>query len=165
MSKIMVRLLVVSGVWCSACSLPGEPNDITVSLSAESRDSTVRLFVDNATCATGSCSPIRILGFPDNQPRTPGGFWSIDLGVIRGASACFTLPKSREFRVTAYPSGQTTTISWTPSLPLSLAAEPDTASIILASPTTPSFLPASSRGWNIRLPGSGGASTAAPCTP
>jgi len=125
----------------------------------------VTLLVTNETCDTGTCSPLRILGFPDNQPATPGGFWSIELGVLTGASACLTLPATREFRVTEVPSGKTTTYRWTSADGLALGAQPVSEPQLLASPSTAEFVPASMEAWAVTLPGTGVASPHALCTP
>lgn len=68
----------------------------------------VMLLVTNGSCATGPCSALRILGFPSDQPRTPGGFWSIDLGLLTGPSVCLRLPLSRDFTITEVSTGKTT---------------------------------------------------------
>ena len=47
----------------------------------------VSLLVTNATCNPGPCTAIRVLAFPDDQPRTPGGLWSLDLGTAQHAIA------------------------------------------------------------------------------
>jgi|KBSSwiStaDraftv2_1062776.scaffolds.fasta_scaffold64599_6 hypothetical protein len=125
----------------------------------------VTLLVTNETCETGTCSPLRILGFPDNQPATPGGFWSIELGVLTGPSACLTLPASREFHVTEVPGGKTTTYRWTSANGLSLGAQPASESQLLARPSTAEFIPASMEAWSVTLPGDGDASPAVVCTP
>src|SRR5437764_577252 len=38
----------------------------------------VTLLITNGTCETGQCAPVQILGFPSNQPHTPGdsGRWT-----------------------------------------------------------------------------------------
>ena len=111
----------------------------------------VTLLVTNGTCSAGSCSPLEILGFPDNQPRTPGGLWSVDLGPLTGPAACVTFPLSAKFLVIG--GADTTTYLWTTALPLSLGAQPPSASRILASPSTSSFVPATAAGWSATLPG------------
>ena len=111
----------------------------------------VTLLVTNATCSAGSCSPLEILGFPDNQPQTPGGLWSIDLGLLTGPGACVTLPLSAKFLIIG--GADTTTYLWTTALPLSLSVQPLSASRIFASPGTSSFVPAAAAGWRATLPG------------
>ena len=79
---------------------------IACSSSVEPSQS-VTLQVTNQTCSPGPCAPLQILAFPSNQPKTPGGFWSLDLGVVTAASACLTIPANATFRVSG--SGATTT--------------------------------------------------------
>lgn len=126
---------------------------------------TVTLLVTNATCNAGQCTPIQVLGFPSNQPHTPGGFWSIDLGLVTGPSACLTLPPSGEFRVGNASSGATTVYSWTVADPLALSAEPAPADRLRAVPITGPFVPAGADGWSIILPGGTSLSKARACTP
>jgi hypothetical protein len=127
-----------------ACSSSVEPH------------SGVTLLVTNATCSGGSCSPLEILGFPSNQPLTPGGLWSIDLGLLTGPAACVTFPASAKFLVIGVSNdgtkADTTTYLWTTSLPLALGAQPPSASRILAAPSTRSFVPATAPGWRATLP-------------
>ena len=111
----------------------------------------ITLLVTNGTCNAGSCAPLEILGFPDNQPRTPGGLWSIDLGPLTERAACVTLPLSARFLVIG--GADTTTFLWTTALPLSLGAQPPSVSRIFASPSTGSFVPAAAAGWRVTLPG------------
>ena len=140
---------------------------LACSSSVEPR-SNVRLLVTNGTCGSSSCSPLQVLAFPSNQPRTPGGLWSIDLGLITAPSACLTLPSSATFRVIGVSNdgtkGDTTTFAWTTAVPLSLGAQPPSASRIFAAPTTSSFVPATAPGWSATLPGPSVSPTQA-CTP
>jgi hypothetical protein len=126
---------------------------------------TVTLLVTNATCNTGQCTPIEALGFPSNQPHTPGGFWSIDLGLVTGASACLTLPPSGEFRVGNASTGASTVYSWTVADSLALSAEPAPADRLRAVPITGPFVPAGAAGWSIILPSGTGLSKSRACTP
>ncbi len=139
-----------------ACSSPAAPGaDIT-------------LLVVNGTCRTGRCEPLVILGFPSNQPHTPGGFWSLDLGVVTGSSACLTLPPSAVFRVIGISddglTADTTTYTWTTADPLSLAAEPAFSSFFPTAPTTSAFVPARAAGWSVTLPDGSRANPARSCT-
>src|SRR5487761_1964022 len=83
----------------------------------------VTLLVTNGPCAAGHCDSLRVLAFPSNQPLTPGGYWSLDLGVMSTSQECFTLPPTAHFYVIAEParsSADTTTFTWTSGMPLSL---------------------------------------------
>ena len=133
---------------------------VACSSSVEPRPG-VTLLVTNATCGARSCSPLQILGFPSNQPATPGGMWSLDLGLVTTSSACLTLPASATFNVVG--PGTTKTYSWTTANGLSLGAEPPSASRIQAAPSTGMFVPARAAGWTITLPGGAAVSAAKPC--
>lgn len=124
----------------SACSSPAEPS------------ATVTVLVTNETCRPGPCTAIRILGFPGNQPNTPGGLWSLDLGLIVAPSACLTLPSTSEFRVTNTSTGAATIYAWTTGDAISLGAIAESSSRLQASPSTPAFVPTSARGWSVSLP-------------
>ena len=112
----------------------------------------VTLLITNGTCEAGPCAPLQILGFPSNQPHTPGGFWSVDLGRISALSACLTLPPSATFRVTDASTGATTTYTWTTADAFSLGALQAPASRIPATPSTGAFVPATAPGWRVTLP-------------
>jgi hypothetical protein len=118
---------------------------------------TPTLLVTNATCLSGHCDSLEILAFPSNQPLTPGGLWSIDLGLMTGPQACVTLPPSATFRVTGPDSTgvvHTVIYTWTPAVSLSLGAIAPEGGRLQASPTTAAFVPASAAGWRVTLPGS-----------
>ena len=125
----------------------------------------VGLLITNGTCDGAVCSPIRVRAFPDNQPHTPGGPWSFDLGVISTRTACLALPASREFRVTAVPSGETTVWYWDTSKGVSLGAQDPAEQGFFAHSTTASFVPADAEGWSVSLPGTSAAVPSARCTP
>jgi len=135
---------------------------IACSSSVEPSQS-VTLQVTNQTCSPGPCAPLQILAFPSNQPKTPGGFWSLDLGVVTAASACLTIPANATFRVSG--SGATTTYTWTSAIPLSvgtlLPAEPR----LQARPSTGTFVPGSAPGWSVTLPGDSRPTPSGACTP
>jgi hypothetical protein len=135
----------------TACSLTLEPREDVV------------LLVTNGTCEPGPCSSLRILGFPSDQPHTPGGLWSIDLGLLTGPSVCLTLPASREFTITEVPSGRTTIHRWTGAEPLSLGAQPPSEQQFLATPSIDEFVPASRLAWSVTFPGTTDASPSTPC--
>ena len=125
----------------------------------------VGLLITNGTCDGDVCSPIRVRAFPDNQPHTPGGPWSIDLGVVTGRTACLMLPASQEARVTAAGTGETKTWSWSTARGTSLGADDSSEAWFFAHSTTPSFIPADAAGWSITLPGTGAAVPSGRCTP
>jgi hypothetical protein len=127
--------------------------------------STVTLEVKNATCDPGPCQAIRVLAFPQKQPLTPGGMWSLDLGVVSGPIACITLPPSASFNVTDTGSGAVTVTTWTTGDPLSLAPWPASQPRFTASPTTASFVPGNASSWSVALPGSAAPTTAPACAP
>lgn len=112
----------------------------------------VSLMVNNGTCTGGTCSAVDVLAFPKNQPHTPGGMWSIDLGTVSTATACLTLPASAQFVV----AGPTTadTLTWTLDDALALGSIPVGGSRLQATPSTGEFQPAVAAGWVATLPGS-----------
>jgi hypothetical protein len=128
----------------------------------------VTLRITNGTCLGASCTPLQVLGFPSNQPLTPGGFWSIDLGLLTGPSACLAFPPSATFRVIGVSNdgtqADTTTYTWTTATPLSLGAQSPSASRIMAAPSTSAFVPARASGWSVTLPGGSRVSTTEACT-
>jgi hypothetical protein len=139
---------------------------VSCSTAVEPR-SGVTLLVTNATCEAGRCDALRVLGFPGDQPNTPGGMWSLDLGLITGSQACLTLPPSATFRVIgASPDGTTTTTTytWTTAKSLSLSALPSGDSRLQAGPSTAAFVPARAGGWTITVPGGSAVTPSSPCT-
>jgi hypothetical protein len=140
-----------------ACSLTNEPLP------------SVTLLVTNGTCQLARCEPLRLLGFPSNQPNTPGGFWSLDLGLLGASSACITLPPTASFYVIGVSDdgtrADTTTYTWTTRDSISLGAQPSTALRVHATPTTAAFVPASAPGWRVTLPDGADLSPTQSCTP
>jgi hypothetical protein len=140
---------------------------ISCSGSIEPR-SGVTLLVTNGTCQGGHCDSLRVLGFPSNQPLTPGGFWSLDLGLITASEACFTLPPTAAFHVIGVRvdgTRDTTTFTWTSAKSLSLGAQPPSSSRLQANPSTAAFVPASAAGWQFTVPGGSQATPSSACTP
>jgi hypothetical protein len=129
----------------------------------------VTLLITNGTCETGQCAPLQILGFPSNQPHTPGGFWSIDLGLITAPSVCLTFPPSATFRVIGVSNdgttADTTTYTWTTAISLSLGVQSPSASRIMAAPSTNAFVPASNAGWSVTMPSGSHVSPTQTCSP
>ena len=110
--------------------------------------------------------PVRRNTFSASQAtslKTPGGMWSIDLGVLSAPSACLALPASAHFYIINAGTNDTTTITWTASLGLSLGALQPQDSRLMASPSTAAFIPASALGWRATLPGGTQVSPAGPC--
>lgn len=142
----------------------------TVSIAACGKDALapragVTLLVTNASCVTGPCDSLTILAFPSNQPDTPGGLWSLDLGTMTTSQKCFVLQPSAHFYVISEPAADTTTFTWTTLMPLSLGALPPSASRLQAGPSTSAFIPANEAGWSITLPTDSLAKPSAACTP
>jgi len=136
-----VPLLLLAAL---ACSSPVGPR------------SGVTLLVTNGTCIAGSCTPLEILGFPSYGPLTPGGPWSVDLGLLTAPSVCLTFPSSATFRVIAVSSdgtkADTTVYRWTPADALSLGTKPAGGSFLSAVANTSPFVPATAAGWGATLP-------------
>ncbi|HWG53762.1 MAG TPA: hypothetical protein VN677_10750 [Gemmatimonadaceae bacterium] len=128
----------------------------------------VTLLVANASCQSGHCDAFDVLAFPSNQPSTPGGFWSLDLGPITTAQQCFTLPPTAQFRVIGQHSNgtaDTVTYTWTDASSLSLGAMTPSQPRLQAQPVTSAFVPATAAGWAITIPSGTQATPAAACTP
>jgi len=125
----------------------------------------VTVLVVNSTCNPGPCVPTRVFGFPTEQPHTPGGFWGFELGMVTGAVACFRLPASEEFRVTNSGTGATTTYTWTLDESVALGSLPGYSSLLFGQPSTDQFVPTSSEGWIVTLPGGTTVTPDVACTP
>lgn len=139
-----------------ACSSPSEPG------------SGVTLSVVNWTCQPGPCATIRVLGFPSDQPETPGPYWQLKLGQLSGPSGCFTIPASRILRsIDVGNNGlvDTTTITWTLDMPFSIGAVPTSGPIGIFGPSTRQFVPSRAAGWKVVLPDGDQISPAPACTP
>jgi hypothetical protein len=137
------------------------------SSSVEPR-SGITLLVANGSCMPGPCSSQEVLAFPSNQPNTPGGYWSLDLGTMSAPELCITIPASATFRVigiNADSSADTTEFIWTTALPVRLGVQAPSASRIFASPSTSKFVPATAAGWSITLPGGSHVVPASACDP
>lgn len=147
-------LVSASLLLLAACSSSVEPrSDIT-------------LLITNGTCMPGPCSSQEVLAFPSNQPNTPGGSWSLDLGTMSAPRLCITIPASATFSVTslnADGSADTTKFIWSTELPVTLGVQTPATSRILASPSTSRFVPATAAGWSITLPGSSQVVPASTC--
>lgn len=141
-------LMLVAG--CRETAAPQEPGTAT-------------LLVTNATCASGTCSALRVLAFPEDQPNTPGGYWSLDLGTVTTASACLTIPSSATFTVTDASTGAHTVLQWTAAKGVSIGLVTSGQSAIMASPSTGTFVPAHAAGWSVALPGSATPTPAPAC--
>ena len=143
---------------------------VFAALSCSSIDeprSGVTLLVTNESCLAGSCDSLRVIAFPSNQPNTPGGLWSLDLGIITTSRACFTLPPTATFRVIGIRqdgTADTTTYTWTNTKSLSLGALPPSSSRIQAGPSTSAFVPAKAAGWRITFPTGSQATPSSACT-
>lgn len=147
-----LSLLLSSAIACSSSVEP--PPSVSVTL-----------LVTNATCNPGPCTPLRIRAFPNNQPHTPGGLWSLDLGLIITPSACLTIPPAATFRIIDAGSGATTTYTWASADSLSLGTLGPSESAIQATPSTGAFVPMSASGWSIALPSTSLPAPSGACTP
>jgi len=128
----------------------------------------VTLLVTNGTCASGRCDALEVLAFPSDQPLTPGGYWSLDLGLLTLPQACFTFPPSATARVIglhADGTADTVTYTWTPAKSLALGVQTPSSSRIQASPSTAPFVPALAAGWRLTLPTDSLAIPAPACAP
>ena len=111
------------------------------------------LLVTNATCSSGQCSSFQVMGFYDHEAAAaPGGvLGKMDLGTVSTEYACLILPGVDSFRV-GTPT-ETTTYYWTSRDSLSLGIPEPGRPWGYASPSTSAFVPATSAGWSITLPG------------
>lgn len=141
---------------------------LACSSSVEPR-AAVTLLVTNGTCDAVSCSPLEILGFPRNGPITPGGPWSVDLGLLTARTACLTFPTSATLRVIGVSNdgtkADTTIYTWTTADALSLGTKPPGASFPSAVANTSAFVPAGAPGWSVTLPSGSRVSPTRGCTP
>ena len=159
-ARFTTQLRIVSGASLVLLSM------LSCSSSLEPRAG-VTLLVTNQSCTPGPCSAQEILVFPSKQPNTPGGLWSIDLGTMTGAAMCITIPASAEFDIVGYKSNgtaDTTKIRWTNADGAALGAQPPSGSRFTAMPSTSEFVPATSSGWRVTLPGGTQAVAGPACT-
>ena len=113
-----------------------------------------RLFVTNTTCAAGSCATFEVLAFPENQPTTPAGSWSLDLGAVTGPSACLLIPGSATFTIVDAGTGNKTVVRWSTTQQVSIGLVTAGQSRLQASPSSGTFIPARAAAWSVALPGS-----------
>ena len=113
------------------------------------------LLVYNATCDPGPCVPLTVYAFPADQPHTPGGFWTIDIGLAFEAFTCLELPSKRDFQAQNASTGQTTVYTWTPGDPVALGSTFAYESRLADTPATSEFLPSKAEGWRVTLPDGG----------
>jgi hypothetical protein len=135
----------------AACSSPmGTTNDNPPS---------VKLLVVNGTCSVSGCGEVHVLGFPTaDQPLTPGGLWSIDLGATTAPQVCLTIPATATFRIigqTSATTADTITKVWTTMRPLALGTLSPDVTRFQATPSTDAFEPGMRPGWRVTLPGDG----------
>jgi hypothetical protein len=133
--------------------------------SLEVQSTNVPILVSNATCAAGPCRAIRVLAFPLNQPRTPGGSWSIELGTLATSSACFAIPPESKFLIVDATAHDTVVVRWTSRDSVALGTLAPEESRLQASPSTGYFVPQHERGWGVELPGSLDPHPAGLCSP
>lgn len=128
----------------------------------------VPILVTNGSCVGGSCAPLRILAFPSVTTSTPGGLWSLDLGVITTQQACLYIPAAAHFYVIGQEmngSADTTVITWTSAVPVALSAQPPSMTRFTSSPTTAEFIPDQAAGWRTTLPAGTHVDQGSACTP
>jgi hypothetical protein len=128
----------------------------------------VRLLVTNSTCTPGPCQTVKVLAFPQNFPRTPGGRWRIELGTLSTASACFAIPPESKFlMVEQHPNGveDTSFVRWTSRDSLALGTLAPDENWAAVGPSTGYFVPQRRRGWRVALPGVVEPEPARPCRP
>jgi hypothetical protein len=145
----------------------GASDSATVVVSPAEPGPSATLLVTNATCAAGQCSSFQVLGLPVQQPTFPypPGGWREKLGTVTTESACLTVHAADSFRVVAHgpTSNDTTLYIWTSYDPLALGVrDPDFWQYQLG-PNTSGFVPASSAGWRVTLPGDTVVTPADPC--
>lgn len=157
-----MSLIVLATLSCSSSVDPRSGSS-----SVEPR-SGVTLLVTNGTCHDDHCDSLVVLGFPSNQPDTPGGMWSLDLGLVTTSQACLVLPPTAVFRVIGVRDdggADTTAFTWTNATSLALGAQQPSASRFLASPNTGTFVPAVAAGWQITVPDGTQPTQGPACTP
>ncbi len=149
--SIALLVIALSALSCSHTTAPQNP---------------VTLRVSNASCGSGGCVAVHAVGFPSDAPQTPGGMWYLDLGTDSAATFCLSILRSGTFQVTAVDQGgtsRTTTYNWSDGDSLSLGTLAVGESPLTATPSTPAFVPRSSAGWGVSLPGTSAVTPAAPC--
>ena len=127
----------------------------------------VTLLVTNATCSAGECSSFELLGIPVQQPTFPypPGGWKEDLGTVTTESACLTMHAADSFRVVEHgpTTNDTTRYIWTSYDSLALGVLEPGFWPQQIGPSTGGFVPASSPGWRVTLPGDTVVTPADPC--
>lgn len=132
----------------------------------ESTDGSPTLLVHNTTCDPGPCVPLVVYAFPEDQPQTPGGPWTIEVGWAFEAFTCLELPSKKDFRVQNADTGVITTVStWTLGDPLAIGSKFAYESSFAKAPSTATFRPSTSGGWRVTLPDGGAVLEDAACTP
>ncbi len=110
-------------------------------------------------------APVFIGGHPGLTVRIPqplGGLMS--LGIADADTSCLAIPTSFELHAVSVTNGAVDTVCWDASEPMYISAI-DTASLVEVGYTT-DFVPGTSRGWTITVPGDTVAPIAgAPCSP
>lgn len=121
----------------------------------------VTLAVSNTTCLSGVCRAIQVRAYPAEQPSTPGGLWSIEVGVVSGAAACLVLPTSGTFKV---GDAEGVTYEWTLQDSVALGAIEESTPLGGRKPSTNYFVPASASGWTVGLPGAAAVVASGACS-
>lgn len=135
----------------------GASDSATVVISPPEPAPSATLLVTNGTCSSGQCSSFQLMGLPRNLPPVPAGPRSLNLGIVSTESVCLTLPAADTFWV-----GETQSV-WTSNNLLAFGILDPGEFWGYASPSTSVFLPASSPGWRVTLPGDTIVTPADPC--
>jgi len=112
------------------------------------------LLVTNATCDGGACAPLEVGVWPSKFALPcPVGGCHVLLATVTSASACVPIPRSLSLKAIREDSlgyyDTTIVATWTPTEWLELTAW----GLQGAAQLDTSFVPASSSGWSLSLPG------------
>ena len=140
----MRAMRAVLAIFAAACSSSVAPNPDLSMARYSSHSST--LLLTNAASAR-----YEVRAYPDYRPPVPqllGG--NLHLGYVGArATVCIQIPDSVFMSGTIVTTGQQATAAWRSSDPLSVTVDDDT----LQRGQTADFVPASSAGWSVTLPG------------
>jgi len=123
------------------------------------------LLVTNETCDGGACAPLEVRVWPSKFALPcPVGGCGVLLATVTSASACVPFPRSLNLMAISQDSrghyDTTITATWTPTESLELMVWGPQGEAQLDT----SFVPASSSGWSVSVPG-GPLAPSRPCGP